>query len=243
MKNWFLQFSLLVLIASCGPPTVQEIIDRSIEAHGQSIFQEKEVSFTFRDRDYTSKKGPEGSMVYLRSFVDSIYQVKDSLVNAFELTRFVDGERVDLDEEWHGRYARSVNSVFYFSKIPLVANDPAVKKELIGGATIEGQEYFVIKITFQQEGGGEDFEDEFRYWIHQESYLLDYLAYNYQTDEGGTRFRKAINRRTINGMVVQDYINYGPEEKFPPLDALPNQFESGELKELSRIINTNWSIN
>ena len=62
-------------------------------------------------------------------------------------------------------------------------------------------------------GGGEDFQDEYRYWIDPESGHIDYLAYNYHTDGGGTRFRKAKNRRKKEGFVFQDYINFKPEKK------------------------------
>ncbi len=241
MKKYL--YLILVIALGCSPsPNAQEIIDNSIDQYGQVVYNTSQVKFRFRDREYTSTKTQEGQMIYLREFQDSIFQIKDSLVNASKLTRFKDGIPVDLDEEWHGKYQRSVNSVLYFNKIPLVANDPAVIKEYIGSVVIEEKPYYAIKITFRQEGGGDDFEDEFRYWINKDNYQLDFIAYNYQTDEGGTRFRKAINQRRVGKLLVQDYINYAPTQKFPPLDSLPVYFERGDLKELSRIINEDFRI-
>jgi hypothetical protein len=91
-------------------------------------------------------------------------------------------------------------------------------------------------------GGGEDFQDEYRYWIDPESGHIDYLAYNYRTDGGGTRFRKAKNRRKKEGFVFQDYTNFKPEKKFTPLDSLPFLFEMGKLIEVSQIENENIQV-
>ena len=166
----------------------------------------------------------------------------DSLINSSSFSRYLDEEQAELTEDWVGKYSRSVNSVLYFFRIPCVLNDPAVIKSYQGSAMIENNSYDVVEVRFQSEGGGDDFEDTFMYWINQNTHQVDYLAYNYQTDEGGTRFRKAINKRTVNGLLVQDYINYAPAEKFPPLASLPDQLEKGQLKELSKIINENVKV-
>ena len=221
--------------------TVDQILAKSIEAHGADVFEAKKVSFNFRDKTYSVERGA-GEYVYTRSFDDSAGWVHDRLVNSSVFTRTVDEFNVELNEEWRQRYGRSVNSVLYFFQLPLVLNDPAAIKEKIGVATINGEDYDAIKVSFQQEGGGEDFEDEFRYWIHKKTGLMDFLAYNYITDGGGTRFRQAINRRDVDGLIVQDYINFKPDEKYPPLDTLPALMEAGALTELSRIINTDVRI-
>ena len=102
--------------------------------------------------------------------------------------------------------------------------------------------FITIKITFNQEGGGEDFQDEYRYWISQEDHKIAYLAYNYLTDGGGTRFRKVQNAREINGIGIQDYVNYKPYQKFISLDSLPQLFEKDSLIEVSLIENKNIKV-
>ena len=71
---------------------------------------------------------------------------------------------------------------------------------------------------------------------------LDYLAYNYLTDGGGTRFRKAKNLRKIKGFLFQDYINYKPQVKISSLDSLPHLFEKDSLEILSIIENKNIKV-
>lgn len=234
MRILFLLF--IVLFFSCGTPSeqAQTIIDEAIITHGCNAQMEKTISFTFRDKKYSTSH-QDDRYIYTRSFTDSTGHIIDSLVNSRDFTRYRNDTIVEISEEWQTKYANSVNSVLYFFHLPCLLNDPAVNKTYEGSTEIKGELYNEIRVTFESYGGGEDFEDVYVYWIHSKRKTLDYLAYNYQTNGGGTRFRQAINRKTINGVIFQDYINYAPEEKFQPLESLPVLFESDQLKELSKI--------
>jgi hypothetical protein len=110
----------------------------------------------------------------------------------------------------------------------------AANKEFLGKEEIEGSEYFKVCVTFSKEGGGEDFDDVFLYWFSTENYAMDYLAYSYLEDEGGSRFRIAYNRRSVNGMVFQDYLNLrGPTPD--SLEFISEMFKSRKLDTLSVI--------
>ena len=37
---------------------------------------------------------------------------------------------------------------------------------------------------------------------------MDYFAYDFETDDSGTRFREAYNARTVGGIRFQDYLNF-----------------------------------
>ena len=63
-----------------------------------------------------------------------------------------------------------------------------------------------------------------------------------RTDGGGVRFRQAVGRKPVEGITFQNYINYKPPTKQTPLDELPNLFEIGALKELSKIINEDIKV-
>ena len=71
---------------------------------------------------------------------------------------------------------------------------------------------------------------------------MDYMAYLYHTDGGGLRFREAINQRRVEGVLVQDYINYKPADESIDINTIDELFEAGELEELSRIINEQVQI-
>ncbi|GEO07300.1 MULTISPECIES: DUF6503 family protein [Adhaeribacter] len=218
----------------------QAIIDKAIAAHGGDKFLQLQVAFDFRDKHYEASR-QDGLYSYTRSFTDSTGQVKDVLTNK-SFTRTINGQVKDLPAERVKAFSASVNSVIYFALLPFGLNDPAVQKQYLGSATIKQIPYHKIKVTFKQEGGGTDFQDEFLYFINQKSFTMDYFAYTYVTDGGGIRFRQAINPRKVEGILFQDYIN------FEPLDTInfwkiEQAFTADQLKELSNIELKNIRIN
>lgn len=90
----------------------------------------------------------------------------------------------------------------YFAFLPLWLKDPAVIVEDQGRSVIKGKEYHKIRITFEQEGGGDDFEDVFLYWFDVKDYSMDYLAYKYFTGKGVCGFGKLI---ILAGSMVYSY--------------------------------------
>jgi hypothetical protein len=133
-------------------------------------------------------------------------------------------------------YRASVNSVHYFSVLPFGLNDKAVNKTLMGDDTIKTKDYFKVKVTFNPEGGGEDYEDVFIYWINKTNFKVDYLAYSYNEIDGkGLRFRQAYNERFVNGIRIVDYNNYKTENTSIPLEDLGTAFDTDKLVLLSKI--------
>lgn len=220
----------------------QRIVNAAIDFHGMGALGNAEFSLTFRDIDYTYEN-KQGMYEYTRTQTDSLGRTVFDHMNNDGLTRFIEGDTAEITEERRAAYTRSVNSVIYFFRLPFGLNDPAVLKEYIGEVDIKGKTYHEVRITFEQEGGGEDFDDVFLYWFDKEDYSMDYMAYLYHTDGGGMRFREAINAREVNGMLVQDYINLKPEDENIDIATIRGLYNDGELIELSRIINEKIQIN
>lgn len=250
MKNLLLAFSLLTLAAceatdtsrkKSDDPMAQQVVDRAIEAHGGKAYETAAFEFDFRGRHYSLRRFPD-HYIYTRSFSDSTGRVEDVLRNSSELIRMINSDTVELTDEWRGKYANSVNSVLYFIQLPYGLNDEAVNKKYLGETSIRGAAYHKIQITFDQQGGGKDYEDVFVYWFNKETGMMDYLAYYYNTDETGIRFREAYNRRQVGGITFQDYINYEPIDSAITVFQTDSLFENGGLKELSRIENENLGV-
>jgi hypothetical protein len=247
MKNTLLLLSALLFLASCkkareaNDDKTQQILSAAFEAHGSKVFNTSKVSFDFRDKTYSVER-TESQFTYMRSFQDSIGFIEDRLINSAVFTRMVDKEPVDLTEEWQSRYGNSVNSVLYFFQLPLVLNDAAANKIFLGKSQHDGVDYYAIRITFGEQNGGQDFDDIFLYWINKDTNEIDYFAYSYLTDGGGVRFRQAINKRRVEGLLVQDYINFKPESNEIPLFDLLTYFREGKLIEVSRIVNDNVKV-
>ncbi len=250
MENLSRLILVAIVMVSCKeePLTdVQMIVDRAIEVHGGVNYENISAEFDFRNRHYTvdRKGGRHGKFIYTRVTEDSLGTIKDVLKQAAIFTRYLDGKEVKISEERKTAFTSSVNSVLYFALLPYPLNDAAVKKELIGDSELEGNSYYKIKITFGQQGGGEDYQDLFCYWINKETFTMDYIAYSYEESDGrGTRFRKAINRRKINGIIFQDYINLKAKKELgvPPVEDHDQLFSEGQLEELSRIENLNVQV-
>jgi len=252
IKNWGFFGILLLFIWSCENKASssqkktsihkgQEVIDQAIIAHGQHLFENATLSFLFRDKQYSARRS-DAEYTYTRSFKNGSALIEDMLINSTDFSRKKNDVSIEIEKEWAEKYSRSINSVLYFFQLPYLLNDLAVKKIDQGIKQIKGENYYQIKVSFQIENGGEDFEDEYLYWIDVNTFEIDYLAYNYITDGGGVRFRSAINKRRVNGLLVQDYINYAPLNKKIPLSSLITEFEKGALIERSRIINSDITL-
>jgi hypothetical protein len=243
LKTLFSFFVLIVYVSiwACDNPNeAQYIVDKCIEKHGGATFETAIINFDFRERNYQIFKSPQGFQ-YIRAFKDSTGLVKDLLSNN-GFKRTVNGEPQELPDERIQAFSNSINSVAYFAFLPYGLNDSAVKKEYIRETELEGQPYHLIKVTFAAEGGGDDFEDTYLYWIHTKNYTLDYLAYDFITNGGGVRFRKVLNRQSHEGIIIQDYLNYQPKDKNAKLEDMEELFRNGQLELISEIILENVKV-
>ncbi|EAZ80132.1 DUF6503 family protein [Algoriphagus machipongonensis] len=227
---------------SCDTRTeAEKIVDKAIEAHGGENYKTAKIEFDFRDIHYSIFKNSE-RFDYSREISDSLGLIKDVLNNS-GFQRTINGVEIDtLSEEWIGKYSRSVNSVAYFAYLPFGLNDQAVIKENLGKTVIKGEEYHLIKVTFEKSGGGEDYDDEFLYWFGTDDYLMDYLAYSYHTDGGGVRFREVSSVKEVGGIRFQNYINLKPEDESVSVEKIQDLYLSGDLEVLSEIILENLKV-
>lgn len=237
MQRIFLLLFVLLSIAcketSKEELTAQEIVDKSIAASGGVLYNDHGTSFIFRDKEYVSRN-ENGKRVFERiSRLDSVTITDVKKDNGFE--RFMNDSLVAVPDSMAVKYANSINSVHYFVRLPFGLNDAAVNKELLGKESIGGKEYYKIKVTFDQQGGGEDFEDTYLYWFDIESFKPDYLAYDFHVDGGGQRFRKAYNERYVDSIRFVDYENYKPKTKDSDILEIAKLYDKGELELLSKI--------
>lgn len=253
-KTFAIVACLTFMLAACSSPSKertqetvppkskeQEVIDKAIAFHGMEGLGNADFSLTFRERDYTYSNA-NGMYKYTRTHTDSTGAIIYDVMNNEGLIRYINDKEAEITEERRAAFTRSINSVVYFFRLPYGLNDAAVIKEYIGEADIKGKTYHEIKVTFAQEGGGEDFDDVFLYWFDKEDYSMDYFAYLYHTDGGGMRFREAINPQRVNGMLVQDYVNLRPEDEGIDIMTIDELYKQGELKVLSEIINEEVQI-
>lgn len=235
-------FILVVSVFGCSSDSTdpQQIVDRAIENAGGEKFLKSTIEFDFRSRHYVTRRDG-GIFSHERIFEDSTNTIHDFLTND-GFRREINGTPVSVVDSMAVKYSNSVNSTIYFALLPLGLNDSAVRKKLIGKSTLDNESYFVVEITFEQEEGGNDFTDFFHYWIHDKKFTIDYMAYLYFSEGGGLRFRKAYNSRMVNGILLQDYINYKPRDNSATLSEIESLYKQNALEELSRIELTNITV-
>ena len=210
------------------PDEAEILVLEAIIAHGGNAYNIAHYGFTFRNKEYTFKNDGN-KYTYTASVGDTI----DFLENG-KLVRSVNGQPVSLSPKDNDKYKEALNSVIYFATLPHKLSDKAVNKTYKEEIKINGEDYKAVQVTFDQKGGGTDYDDVFMYWINKNSKTVDYLAYKYATNGGGVRFRSAYNSRTVDGIIFQDYINYKAAVG-TPLTKLPVLYEKGKLEELSKI--------
>ena len=232
----FLILLCSVVVVGCTQNDPQTIVDKAIAAAGGDHYLHSTIQFDFRGRHYIATR-EGGNFSYERIFKndkDSTQTIHDFLVND-GFRREINGEIAEVADSMRVKYSASTNSVVYFALLPYGLNDASVKKKFLGTTELDGKSFYKIEVTFGKEGGGEDYEDVFNYWIDTEDYSIGYLSYSF-SEEGkiGYRFRKAINPRRVEGILFLDYINFKPKGT-ETLQQLDDLFKSGELEELSKI--------
>jgi hypothetical protein len=215
------------------------IIELAYEAHGGTNYRNTTYAFDFRGVTY-SFLFTKDNYRYTKKDTTKGKLLTDKMTSdGFERT--INSKVEQLSEIEKHKYSESLNSVIYFASLPYKLRDKAVNRDYQDDTNINGENYFTVKISFDEKGGGTDHDDVFYYWINKQTHTIDYLAYQYATNGGGVRFRKAFNARRVNNVVFQDYVNFGAPVG-TDLKDLPGLFERNELEELSRILSENVRV-
>jgi hypothetical protein len=213
-------------------PEATAVLAKALKAHGGDKYEKAHYRFVFRKKTFTfHNNGAEYryESVHEKDGVTTVDMLDNDMVS-----RTINGKSVELSEKQKIGISGSLNSVIYFATLPYKLTDASVNIASGGKTSIKGKAYDILHVTFDQAGGGVDYDDQYRYWINSKTDRIDYLAYNYQTGNGGVRFREAYNSRMVDGILFQDYVNYAAPVG-TPLDDLPGLFEKGQLRKLSVI--------
>ncbi|MEX1259003.1 MAG: DUF6503 family protein [Gemmatimonadota bacterium] len=214
--------------------TPEEIVEASIERYGGDVFENVTISWDFRGVPFQIIRDG-GVYRHQRTVADSLgTTVREVMDN--EGTWVEDaGERRAAGEERSGDIAMAVNSTVYLGFLPFRLDDPSVRLADLGSATVEGRPYRKVEVTFGEDGGGSGWENRFVYWFREGDWTLDYLAYAEPLDPPVTRFRRAVNRRGVGGILVQDYENYTADPEIEDIANYDEFLERGELRLISMV--------
>ncbi|OZC03590.1 DUF6503 family protein [Rubricoccus marinus] len=223
-----------------GDAEAVALVRAAQQAHGSDNLEGATLHFTFRGDAFTARRDG-GRFRYTRTTRDEqAREVVDVLDNS-GLSRTVGGEAVRLAPEEIGPITTAVNSVVYFATLPAALSDAAVQARSLGRDSVAGEPYDRLEVTFAQEGGGNDWEDRYLYWLHPERRTLDYIAYSYRVAPGasgandtGHRFRRVIGTADAGGFRVQDYANL-TADSLSALEEYPAALARGVTREVSEV--------
>ena len=216
----------------------QAVVDRALAAHGAAFLDDADIAFGFRGARFEMENRTDGDWTIRRVVADPEQGEVEDALRADGVRRRVAGADVPLSPSEAAAAESGVNSVAYFAFLPYKLNDAAARKRLLAPATVAGRRYDVVEVTFDERGGGADWEDRFVYWFDAERHTLDYLAYAFSVNGGGTRFREAVNPREAGGVRVQDYRNYTADSTGAPfqrLERYPELLGTDRLQLLSTV--------
>ncbi len=219
----------------------QLIISKTIEKYGGTAYKNALIEFDFRYRHYKVFR-KNGVFLYERFYSDSSGNIQEGFDNK-SVFKEINGQTIDLTAKKSNSIKESINSVIYFFTLPYLLNDKAVIKKYLGESNIKNKLYYLIEVTFKQEGGGSDFNDRYVYWINKNNYSMDYFAYYFHVNGGSSRFRRVYNVRRIGGIVFGDQENFTSDEISTNIEDYKQLFENGNLKKISDIRIENVKVN
>lgn len=209
----FVSLALVAPALAETPPTVDrlDVVDRAIAVHGGDTYRASLTSFRQR-----SKSGEFRVVVEVRG--DRFrYEVEGA--GPGSVTRRVVATNAGV-ELFEGGAAKPVAASevqrlrdwvmarVYFPFLPYRLNDPGVRKRDLGLERWGDRELHKVEVTFVA-GSSTDAEDVYLYWFDPVRGQLVQLAYSFHTGNGGLRFRRLINERTVGGLLFADHENYG----------------------------------
>ncbi|HKK39885.1 MAG TPA: DUF6503 family protein, partial [Cryomorphaceae bacterium] len=166
-KSIFWAAGLAALFFSCSEstpttelvPRGEAIVDSAIAYHGGDLYENADLGFGFRGREYRAIR-QDGKFEYVNTYRDSAGDHLRRLTNE-GFSQELNNEIIALTEKDSTTRAASVNSVIYFALLPGMLKTQAADKEFLGTEVIEGQQYYKVRVTFSEQGGGEDYDDVF----------------------------------------------------------------------------------
>ena len=244
MRNDLLPLTvLLVLVSGCGPadeslalpPSMPEIVARSIEFHGGSLYEHSAMAMTISSlsgsfRIETTRRGGEFS-----------HTVIGTMGNGLERRVRLDNDGV---EEWHGgqavtldetvaRVARAfVDARVFFPLLPYSLNGSDVQFEDLGQDTWSGKSLHRVKVSFAP-ASSNDADDHYMFWFDPETGRMEQFGYDF---DGGLRLRKGIEFQRVGGVLFSSQENYAVDGGRIPVDLLSEEYVAENMRLLSTVV-------
>ncbi len=236
---------LLCLLATPPPAALGQgsiaqprvaIVDRAIEYHGGDLYRHSETELDLCSKSGCFRltahvDGDRWAYTVTGKSGDSQLRVRSSH-DAVAVRR--DGEEKAVAAGAEQKFRDWAMARVYFCFLPFRLNDPSVLKQDLGLVGWNGRRLHKVKVTFRA-GTSTDAGDQYMYWFDPETARLEYLAYSYDDNSGGLRFRRAVRHRRIGGLLFFDQENYGADGPGLSVDAIDPAYVRDAMRHVSTV--------
>ena len=244
MRNKLLVLTiLLVPVSGCGPsdeslslpPTMPEIVARSIEFHGGPVYEHSETTMTISSlsgsfRIETTRKGGEFSHTVIGTMGNGIER-RVRLDNE-GVEEWRNGAAVALDETG-ARVARAfVDARVFFPLLPYTLNGSDVQFEDLGQDTWSRKTLHKVKVSFTP-ASSNDADDHYMFWFDPETGRMEQFGYDF---DGGLRLRKGIEFQRVGGVLFSTQENYAVDGGRIPVELLSEEYVAENMRLLSTVV-------
>ncbi len=218
---------------------VPSIVLRALDHHGSNILERSNVELTV-----TSKSGSFGVIaqpgpvfdytIFSGTAEEPVITRHTNKPGEPELTLTRGDEPVEISDPQTTR--DFVSARVYFLFLPYRLLDPSTVLTDLGMEQWNGRDLHKVKLTFAS-GTSTNADEGFLLWFDPDSAQLEQFAYSFS---GGVRFRKMVNWRRIEGLLVADHENYA-HNKTVPVDVVTPEF-AADMDLLSTVELTGVSL-
>lgn len=235
--------AMLAFVSGCGssneslalPPTMPEIVARSIEFHGGSLYEHSTMAMTISSlsgsfRIETTRRGGQFNHTVIGTMggdVERRVRVDNDGVQESH-----GGNEVVLDENGT-RIARAfVDARVFFPLLPYSLNGSAVQFEDLGQDTWSGRDLHKVKVSFTPESSN-DADDHYMFWFDPETGRMEQFGYDF---DGGLRLRKGVEFERVGGVLFSTQENYAIDGERIPVDLLSEDYVAENMRLLSTVV-------
>ena len=228
--RYILPSLILLLIWSCGetttPITAGEVLEKAVEKSGTRALYNAELGFTLADIQYKSVRADNDYTYTMTRSRDTItYQAK-AYNGGFEYTE--NGNPKSYGAQ-NGQVEKQLLALNDFMALPAIfENDNSAVLTLKKTIQIDEQKYYVLHIGYK-DLMPTDIIPAYNLYINQETFGLEFIAYEFQPAQGRHFLREAFNSRTIEGVSFNDYRTYRTKTADIALDSLPHLLGANQL--------------
>lgn len=232
----------LFLLNCQGPSAVgkgTKILQDCIETYGGAKFFNSKITFNIEDLYYSIERKDNLSNFVLTRQVDSI-EYKATYQNGS--TAYFINDSLQEETLYSRRFieARLEGLVYLFS-IPHIFDQNSVVAAQEENVTIGKKEYLTLHIWFRPLP--EDPENEFYLYIDPETKHIDFFTEKFDLNGESILFKKAINKRTIKGLLFSDYnVFRSVSEDSVSLDAVYKNYNNRSIEYLTDIVYENFEV-